>query len=72
MSHQQHFLSHVGSPSREALGGDDHCPNSGVDVVIEEVTITTEPVGGAPSVSVTHKSAAAPTGKDLAIDMDVD
>ena len=72
MSHQQHLLGHAASPSGEALGEDDHRPNSGVNVVIEEVTITTELTGGAPSVSITHESAATTPGEELALDMDVD
>ena len=71
MSHQWHLLGHAKSPT-ETLGGDDHCPNSGVDVIIKEVMVTTQPAGGAPSVSVTHESAAASPGEELATDMDVD
>ena len=72
MSHQQHLLGHVGSHSGEVLGGDDQGPNSGSDVVIEEVMITTQSAGDTPSASITHKSAATPPGEKLAQVMDVD
>ena len=69
LSHQECLLVYGGSPS---LSGDNHRPKAGADVIIKSEMIVTELEGGAPSVSVTQESAAAPPVKGPAPDMEVD
>ena len=66
--HQESRLGYGGSPSSS---GEEHHPGTGADVIKSE-TIITEPEDGAPSVSVTQESAAAPPVEGSAPDMEVD